>query len=241
MSEVWNHFYMAPNGLSVNCNHCGKFMKRSDSSTKSMWGHLKAFHSELVGEETFRLKRTRRMRGNGNNGDNNNCSENVKKQVKTKVSTQKRAKIDNLENNTKRQNGSLSSCNSSNINSENSSSGEECEEEILQNKNSGFESCSSRSDSPLMNADGKRQIIKKEENEKCSKQEDCSLELLKQQTKMGLSSALSIQTILKLENEDFVKVEENEEGINGSLVDGIKCPQNVLKVEEKTDQKLEVF
>ncbi|KAL3083794.1 hypothetical protein niasHT_036787 [Heterodera trifolii] len=65
MSEVWNHFFMASNGLSVTCNHCGKFMKRSDSSTKSMWGHLKAFHADLVGEETFRLKRTRRMRGEG--------------------------------------------------------------------------------------------------------------------------------------------------------------------------------
>uniref|UniRef100_A0A914I851 BED-type domain-containing protein n=1 Tax=Globodera rostochiensis TaxID=31243 RepID=A0A914I851_GLORO len=68
MSEVWNHFFMASNGLSVTCNHCGKFMKRSDSSTKSMWGHLKAFHADLVGEETFRLKRTRRMRGEGGGG-----------------------------------------------------------------------------------------------------------------------------------------------------------------------------
>jgi hypothetical protein len=84
MSEVWNHFYMAPNGLSVNCNHCGKFMKRSDSSTKSMWGHLKAFHADLVGEETFRLKRTRRMRGSAGTGTK-------KSQEKKKAADRKKA------------------------------------------------------------------------------------------------------------------------------------------------------
>jgi len=207
MSEVWNHFYMAPNGLSVNCNHCGKFMKRSDSSTKSMWGHLKAFHSDLVGEETFRLKRTRRMRGE-NNGDNNK---------KSKISRQKKPKIENLENTTEcqnSQNSNSSSCNSSNI-SENNSSEEEGEENI---KNSaGFEYCSSGhsgSNTPLF-AEGKRQMIKEEGIE-----EDKHFEV-NSALERGKQSALSIQTLLKLE--------ENE--------DGMKCPQSV----GGNDQKFEVF
>uniref|UniRef100_A0A914NX65 BED-type domain-containing protein n=1 Tax=Meloidogyne incognita TaxID=6306 RepID=A0A914NX65_MELIC len=206
MSEVWNHFYMAPNGLSVNCNHCGKFMKRSDSSTKSMWGHLKAFHSDLVGEETFRLKRTRRMRGE-NNGDNNK---------KSKISRQKKPKIENLENTTEcqnSQNSNSSSCNSSNI-SENNSSEEEGEENI---KNSaGFEYCSSGhsgSNTPLF-AEGKRQMIKEEGIE-----EDKHFEV-NSALERGKQSALSIQTLLKLE--------ENE--------DGMKCPQSV----GGNDQKFEL-
>uniref|UniRef100_A0A914KY55 BED-type domain-containing protein n=1 Tax=Meloidogyne incognita TaxID=6306 RepID=A0A914KY55_MELIC len=206
MSEVWNHFYMAPNGLSVNCNHCGKFMKRSDSSTKSMWGHLKAFHSDLVGEETFRLKRTRRMRGE-NNGDNNK---------KSKISRQKKSKIENLENNTEcqnSQNSNSSSC-SSNISENNTSSEEEGEENI---KNSaGFEYCSSGhsgSNTPLF-AEGKRQMIKEEGIE-----EDKHFEV-NSALERGKQSALSIQTLLKLE--------ENE--------DGMKCPQSV----GGNDQKFEL-
>ncbi|CAK5101514.1 unnamed protein product [Meloidogyne enterolobii] len=209
MSEVWNHFYMAPNGLSVNCNHCGKFMKRSDSSTKSMWGHLKAFHSDLVGEETFRLKRTRRMRGE-NNGDS---------KKKSKSSRQKKPKIENLENNTEcqnSQNSNSSSC-SSNI-SENNSSEEEGEENI---KNSvGFEYCSSGnsgSNTPLF-AEGKRQMIKEEENEE-GKHFEVNSALERGKQPMG--TALSIQTLLKLE--------ENE--------DGMKCPQSV---GENAEQKFEL-
>lgn len=35
LSEVWNHFRLiAPGALQVVCLHCGKYMKRSDSSTK---------------------------------------------------------------------------------------------------------------------------------------------------------------------------------------------------------------
>uniref|UniRef100_A0A915DN37 BED-type domain-containing protein n=1 Tax=Ditylenchus dipsaci TaxID=166011 RepID=A0A915DN37_9BILA len=68
MSEVWNHFKLAANGLSVTCHHCGKFMKRSDSSTKSMWGHLNSFHKEAVGEETFQMKRKRRIYPKDPNG-----------------------------------------------------------------------------------------------------------------------------------------------------------------------------
>uniref|UniRef100_A0A915MLG6 BED-type domain-containing protein n=1 Tax=Meloidogyne javanica TaxID=6303 RepID=A0A915MLG6_MELJA len=212
MSEVWNHFYMAPNGLSVNCNHCGKFMKRSDSSTKSMWGHLKAFHSDLVGEETFRLKRTRRMRGE-NNGDNNK---------KSKISRQKKPKIENLENTTEcqnsqnSQNSNSSSC-SSNISENNTSSEEEGEENI---KNSGgFEYCSSGhsgSNTPLF-AEGKRQMIKEEGIE-----EDKHFEVNSalERGKQPMGPALSIQTLLKLE--------ENE--------DGMKCPQSV---GENADQKFE--
>ncbi|KAL7075301.1 hypothetical protein ACQ4LE_005877 [Meloidogyne hapla] len=193
MSEVWNHFYMAPNGLSVNCNHCGKFMKRSDSSTKSMWGHLKAFHSDLVGEETFRLKRTRRMRGDANNENNK----------KTKISRQKKQKIEISENKTERQNQSLSSENS-NI-SENSSSGEEGEEENFSGSNSSLTA-------------EKRQMIKEEIEEVAHlKDENSSLEEVKQ----PMGSALSIQTLLKLDSKG-----ENEKNVQG-------CEMN-------SDQKFEL-
>lgn len=50
-SEVWNHFSMGTEGLSVICNYCSRKMKRTDSSTKSMWGHLKSFHTQDVGPE----------------------------------------------------------------------------------------------------------------------------------------------------------------------------------------------
>lgn len=50
-SEVWNHFGMGTEGLSVICNYCSRKMKRTDSSTKSMWGHLKSFHTQDVGPE----------------------------------------------------------------------------------------------------------------------------------------------------------------------------------------------
>ncbi|VDM97775.1 unnamed protein product [Thelazia callipaeda] len=42
-SNVWNHFSRLLNG-NVLCVHCGKVLKRKDSSTKTMWGHLRAVH-----------------------------------------------------------------------------------------------------------------------------------------------------------------------------------------------------
>lgn len=42
-SSVWNHFLRLSDG-NVHCVHCGKVLKRKDSSTKTMWGHLKAIH-----------------------------------------------------------------------------------------------------------------------------------------------------------------------------------------------------
>jgi hypothetical protein len=239
MSEVWNHFYMAPNGLSVNCNHCGKFMKRSDSSTKSMWGHLKAFHSELVGEETFRLKRTRRMRGNNNN--NNQETTKVNKKL-----IQKKTKIGNLKINTKCQN-LTNSCNSSRINSENSSCSEENVEEVIQ-KNSensygdfGLStSVTNRSVGPI-----KLELIKNEkENDKHEENEEKNDDLIKKEEEIkveGTTFALSIQTLLKKNNEDnIVNQGENEAKMNEKVLEGIKCPKNV-KEEKNEDKVFEVY
>lgn len=42
-SSVWKHFFRLSDG-NVRCVHCGKILKRKDSSTKTMWGHLRAIH-----------------------------------------------------------------------------------------------------------------------------------------------------------------------------------------------------
>lgn len=42
-STVWDHFLRHSDG-NVQCIHCGKILKRKDSSTKTMWGHLRAIH-----------------------------------------------------------------------------------------------------------------------------------------------------------------------------------------------------
>ncbi|VDP20840.1 unnamed protein product, partial [Onchocerca flexuosa] len=42
-SNVWKHFLRLSDG-NVRCVHCGKILKRKDSSTKTMWGHLRAIH-----------------------------------------------------------------------------------------------------------------------------------------------------------------------------------------------------
>lgn len=42
-SNVWNHFLRLSDG-NVQCVHCAKILKRKDSSTKTMWGHLRAIH-----------------------------------------------------------------------------------------------------------------------------------------------------------------------------------------------------
>ncbi|VIO92331.1 BED zinc finger family protein [Brugia malayi] len=44
-SNVWRHFMRLSDG-NVRCIHCGKILKRKDSSTKTMWGHLRAIHSK---------------------------------------------------------------------------------------------------------------------------------------------------------------------------------------------------
>ncbi|KAK0421413.1 hypothetical protein QR680_015224 [Steinernema hermaphroditum] len=62
-SEVWNHYKRErEDSFQVICNYCGRTMRRSDSSTKSMWGHLKAFHQDVVTAETFERK-SQRKRG----------------------------------------------------------------------------------------------------------------------------------------------------------------------------------
>ncbi|MFH4975372.1 hypothetical protein AB6A40_002081 [Gnathostoma spinigerum] len=42
-STVWDHFLRLIDG-NVQCVHCAKVLKRKDSSTKTMWGHLRAIH-----------------------------------------------------------------------------------------------------------------------------------------------------------------------------------------------------
>uniref|UniRef100_A0A915AS30 BED-type domain-containing protein n=1 Tax=Parascaris univalens TaxID=6257 RepID=A0A915AS30_PARUN len=42
-STVWDHFLKLSDG-NVQCVHCAKILKRKDSSTKTMWGHLRAIH-----------------------------------------------------------------------------------------------------------------------------------------------------------------------------------------------------
>uniref|UniRef100_A0A0N5A546 BED-type domain-containing protein n=1 Tax=Parastrongyloides trichosuri TaxID=131310 RepID=A0A0N5A546_PARTI len=75
ISEVWKHYHMPdPTSFQVICFHCGKRMKRSDSSTKSMWGHLKAFHKDLVGQETFDMK-IRKRKAVRNEYNNNNIKD----------------------------------------------------------------------------------------------------------------------------------------------------------------------
>lgn len=61
MSEIWKHFTLAvPGTLQAACQYCGKIMMRKDSSTKSMWGHLNAFHRDVVGNDVFMKKRKKR-------------------------------------------------------------------------------------------------------------------------------------------------------------------------------------
>lgn len=61
MSEIWKHFTLAvPGTLRAACQYCGKIMMRKDSSTKSMWGHLNAFHRDVVGTEVFMKKRKKK-------------------------------------------------------------------------------------------------------------------------------------------------------------------------------------
>lgn len=61
MSEIWKHFTLAvPGTLQAACQYCGKIMMRKDSSTKSMWGHLNAFHRDAVGTDVFLKKRKKK-------------------------------------------------------------------------------------------------------------------------------------------------------------------------------------
>uniref|UniRef100_A0A0K0G1F5 BED-type domain-containing protein n=1 Tax=Strongyloides venezuelensis TaxID=75913 RepID=A0A0K0G1F5_STRVS len=101
ISEVWKHYHMPdPTSFQVICFHCGKRMKRSDSSTKSMWGHLKAFHKDLVGQETFDMKIRKRkaVRNEYNNNNNNggiNNNNNNKNETTKSTSTPRRSPSSN--------------------------------------------------------------------------------------------------------------------------------------------------
>lgn len=59
-SEVWNHFTKIKDKDMVLCSHCGTTLRRRDSSTKSLWGHLNSKHRDL-GTDVFDKKRKRRV------------------------------------------------------------------------------------------------------------------------------------------------------------------------------------
>uniref|UniRef100_A0AC35TW64 BED-type domain-containing protein n=1 Tax=Rhabditophanes sp. KR3021 TaxID=114890 RepID=A0AC35TW64_9BILA len=87
ISEVWKHYQMPdPVSFQVLCLHCGKRMKRSDSSTKSMWGHLKAFHKDLVGQETFNMKIRKRKAVRAVSGVNDGGDGDSSKSSKSPIS-----------------------------------------------------------------------------------------------------------------------------------------------------------
>lgn len=59
-SEVWNHFTKVQDKDMVVCSHCDTTLRRRDSSTKSLWGHLNSKHRDL-GTDVFDKKRKRRV------------------------------------------------------------------------------------------------------------------------------------------------------------------------------------
>ncbi|CAJ0941139.1 unnamed protein product, partial [Mesorhabditis belari] len=48
ISEIWGHYRAFPERGAVECVYCWKLLKRTDSSTKNMWGHMKAFHADML-------------------------------------------------------------------------------------------------------------------------------------------------------------------------------------------------
>ncbi|CAD6185631.1 unnamed protein product [Caenorhabditis auriculariae] len=47
-SEIWDHYKLLSENQNVECSYCWKVLRRNDSSTKTMWGHLQAFHSDVI-------------------------------------------------------------------------------------------------------------------------------------------------------------------------------------------------
>ena len=62
-SEIWDHYKLLSENQNVECIYCWKILKRSDSSTKSMWGHMNAYHQEILSNKMCR-KRKRVAVGN---------------------------------------------------------------------------------------------------------------------------------------------------------------------------------
>uniref|UniRef100_A0A8R1E314 BED-type domain-containing protein n=2 Tax=Caenorhabditis japonica TaxID=281687 RepID=A0A8R1E314_CAEJA len=55
-SEIWEHYKCLNEKQNVECIYCWKVLKRNDSSTKSMWGHMNAYHQDVLSDGTTRKK-----------------------------------------------------------------------------------------------------------------------------------------------------------------------------------------
>lgn len=55
-SEIWDHYRLLNENQNVECVYCWKVLKRGDSSTKSMWGHMTAFHQDVLDDKQSRKK-----------------------------------------------------------------------------------------------------------------------------------------------------------------------------------------
>ncbi|VDM78640.1 unnamed protein product [Strongylus vulgaris] len=55
-SEIWDHYRLLNENQNVECVYCWKVLKRGDSSTKSMWGHMTAFHQDILDDKQSRKK-----------------------------------------------------------------------------------------------------------------------------------------------------------------------------------------
>ena len=56
-SEIWDHYRLMAEAQNVECVHCWRILRRNDSSTKSMWGHMTAYHQDQLDESNSRKKR----------------------------------------------------------------------------------------------------------------------------------------------------------------------------------------
>ncbi|KAF1761964.1 hypothetical protein GCK72_010224 [Caenorhabditis remanei] len=63
-SEIWEHYKCLNEKQNVECIYCWKVLKRNDSSTKSMWGHMNAYHQDILRDGTTR-KKVKRPAGSG--------------------------------------------------------------------------------------------------------------------------------------------------------------------------------
>ncbi|CAI5445085.1 unnamed protein product [Caenorhabditis angaria] len=55
-SEIWEHYKCLNEKQNVECIYCWKVLKRNDSSTKSMWGHMNAYHQDILKEGSTKKK-----------------------------------------------------------------------------------------------------------------------------------------------------------------------------------------
>lgn len=62
-SEIWEHYKCLNEKQNVECIYCWKVLKRNDSSTKSMWGHMNAYHQDVLRDGTTRKKIKRTAQG----------------------------------------------------------------------------------------------------------------------------------------------------------------------------------